>query len=129
MPRPIAADGLPAKFFGMIANLDENLGKLEAFLKDNGLRENTIVVFMTDNGATAGFNVHNAGMRGRKTMIYEGGHRVPCFVRWPAGNLRRRGRCRYPRADPGHPADDDRPRAGSKLPPKQALTVAALLRF
>jgi arylsulfatase len=88
---PYRAEGLPAKFFGMIANLDENLGKLEAFLTDNGLRENTIVVFMTDNGATAGFNVHNAGMRGRKTMIYEGGHRVPCFIRWPSGNLRASG--------------------------------------
>jgi arylsulfatase len=85
---PYRSSGLPAKFFGMIANLDENLGKLEGFLRANGLRENTIVVFMTDNGATAGFDVHNAGMRGRKTMIYEGGHRVPCFVRWPAGNLR-----------------------------------------
>ncbi|MGH9719173.1 MAG: arylsulfatase [Bryobacteraceae bacterium] len=88
---PYRREGVPAKFFGMIANLDENLGKLEAFLKDKGLRENTIVVFMTDNGATAGFNLHNAGMRGRKTMIYEGGHRVPCFVRWPAGNLRAAG--------------------------------------
>jgi arylsulfatase len=46
---------------------------------------------MTDNGATGGFNVHNAGMRGRKTQIYEGGHRVPCFVRWPAGKLRASG--------------------------------------
>ncbi len=88
---PYQKDGVPSKFFGMIANLDENLGKLETFLKDSGLRENTIVVFMTDNGATAGFNVHNAGMRGRKTMIYEGGHRVPCFVRWPAGDLRAPG--------------------------------------
>jgi arylsulfatase len=88
---PYRSEGVPAKFFGMIANLDENLGKLETFLRDNGLRENTIVVFMTDNGATAGFNIHNAGMRGRKTMIYEGGHRVPCFVRWPAGKLRAAG--------------------------------------
>lgn len=89
--KPYEKPGIPAKFFGMIANLDENLGKLEDFLKRTGLRENTIVVFMTDNGATGGFNVHNAGMRGRKTMIYEGGHRVPCFVRWPAGKLRPAG--------------------------------------
>lgn len=88
---PYKKPGQPAAFFGMIANLDENLGKLDSFLRETGLRDDTIVVFMTDNGATAGFNVHNAGMRGRKTMIYDGGHRVPCFVRWPKGGLRAPG--------------------------------------
>lgn len=77
----------PAAFYGMIANLDENLDKLEDYLKKSGLRENTIVVFMTDNGGTGGVNVFNAGMRGRKTQLYDGGHRVPCFVRWPNGGL------------------------------------------
>ena len=72
----------------MIANLDENLGKLDAFLRESGLYEDTIVIFMTDNGATGGFKIHNSGMRGRKTQIYDGGHRVPCFIRWPKGNLR-----------------------------------------
>lgn len=80
-----------ASFFGMIANIDENLGRLEAFLKDAGLRDNTILVFMTDNGGTAGVKVYNAGMRGRKIDLYDGGHRVPCFVRWPGGKLRRPG--------------------------------------
>jgi arylsulfatase A-like enzyme len=88
---PYKKPNQPAAFFGMIANLDENMGKLDAFLQESGLRDDTIVIFMTDNGATAGFNVHNAGMRGRKTMIYEGGHRVPCFVRWPNGGLRQPG--------------------------------------
>lgn len=77
-----------ARFFGMIANLDENVGRLEAFLRQAGLRENTILIFMTDNGGTAGVPVFNAGMRGRKVDLWEGGHRVPCFIRWPAGNLR-----------------------------------------
>jgi arylsulfatase len=77
----------PAGFFGMIAHIDKRFGQLEAFLKDSGLRENTIVVFMTDNGGTAGVPVFNAGMRGNKTMYYEGGHRVPCWIRWPAGKL------------------------------------------
>lgn len=81
--------GLPKEFYGMIANLDENLGKLDVFLKESGLRENTLVIFMSDNGATGGFSVFNAGMRGRKAQLYEGGHRVPCFVRWPQGNLRK----------------------------------------
>lgn len=81
----------PAAFFGMIANIDENLGKLEQFLQDEKLRDNTILIYMTDNGGTAGVKLFNAGMRGSKTMYYEGGHRVPCFVRWPAGNLRSAG--------------------------------------
>ena len=89
-------DGLPAGFFGMIANLDENMGKLDRFLAQSGLRDNTIVVFMTDNGGTAGVNVFNAGMRGRKTQLYDGGHRDPCFVRWPKGNLRPAGDVDYP---------------------------------
>jgi len=77
-----------ASFFGMIANIDENMGKLDEFLRDCGLRENTILIFMTDNGGTVGVNLFNAGMRGRKVALYDGGHRVPCFLRWPAGDLR-----------------------------------------
>ena len=80
-----------ANFFGMIANIDENMAKLDAMLKESGLYDNTILVFMTDNGGTAGVPIWNAGMRGHKTEYYEGGHRVPCFVRWPAGGLRQPG--------------------------------------
>jgi len=76
-----------ASFFGMIANIDENVGKLEAMLRETGLRDNTILIFMTDNGGTAGVDFHNAGMRGRKITLWEGGHRVPFFVRWPQGSL------------------------------------------
>lgn len=77
-----------ADFFGMIAQIDANVGKMLAFIESSGLAENTIVVFMTDNGGTAGVPIFNAGMRGMKTTYYEGGHRVPCWVRWPAGKLR-----------------------------------------
>ena len=77
-----------ASFFGMIANIDENLGRLEDFLRENGLHENTILIFMTDNGTATGETVFNAGMRGKKIGLYEGGHRVPFFIRWPAGKLR-----------------------------------------
>ena len=80
-----------ASFYGMIANVDENLGRLDAFLRENGLRENTILIFMTDNGTATGDPVFNAGMRGKKIALYEGGHRVPFFVRWPAGKLRPAG--------------------------------------
>jgi arylsulfatase len=77
----------PAKFYGMIANLDENIGRLEKFLEDTGLRENTLLLFMTDNGTAAGEEVFNAGMRGKKRSLYEGGHRVPLFVRWPEAGI------------------------------------------
>jgi hypothetical protein len=81
----------PAFFFGMIANIDDNVGRLEAFLSKQGLRDDTIVIYMTDNGGTSGVNTFNAGLRGRKTMVYDGGHRAPCFIRWPSGGLRKPG--------------------------------------
>ena len=76
-----------ASFFGMIASIDENMGRLEAFLQEKGLRDNTVLIFMTDNGTATGMEVFNAGMRGRKASLYEGGHRVPFFVRWPGGGV------------------------------------------
>ena len=84
---PYRKPGLPAEYFGMLANLDENLAKLAVFLDANDLSENTILVFMTDNGGSSGTRVFNARMRGQKMDVYDGGHRVPCFVRWPAGRL------------------------------------------
>lgn len=71
----------------MGANIDDNVGRLDAFLAESGLRENTIVTFLTDNGSTMGQDYFNAGMRGKKTQLWEGGHRVPCFIRWPAGDI------------------------------------------
>ncbi len=86
-----------ANFYGMIANIDHNMGLLRKRLSELGLSDNTILVFMTDNGTAAGatFNGlesealegYNAGMRGKKSSIYEGGHRVPFFVYWPEGGL------------------------------------------
>jgi hypothetical protein len=86
-----------ARFYGMITNIDENIGRLRATLQASGRAENTIVVFMTDNGTAAGraprkdeaatWSGFNAGMRGQKGSEYDGGHRVPCFVSWPAGEV------------------------------------------
>ncbi len=76
-----------AKYFACIEGVDRQIGKLNAFLEKEGLAQDTIVIFMTDNGATAGHAVFNAGMKGRKGSIFDGGHRVPFFVRWPAGQL------------------------------------------
>ena len=73
-----------AKFYGMIENLDQNFGVLLGKLKEWGIQDNTLVIFLTDNGGTAGVKIYNAGMRGGKGTPYEGGTRVPSFWRWPA---------------------------------------------
>ena len=74
-----------ANFFGMIANLDRNVGRLVAALDAAGVAEDTVLIFTTDNGTAAGGGVHNAGMRGVKGSPYDGGHRVPMFIRYPRG--------------------------------------------
>ncbi len=71
-----------AKFFGMIENIDDNFGRLLQQLEAWGVADNTLVVFMTDNGGTAGVRVFNAGMHGEKGTPYQGGTRVPSFWRW-----------------------------------------------
>ncbi|MDP1586394.1 MAG: sulfatase-like hydrolase/transferase, partial [Prosthecobacter sp.] len=66
-----------AAFYGMCENIDDNVGRLLAHLDTLKLAENTIVLFLTDNGGTAGVKTYNAGMRGGKTSVHEGGSRVP----------------------------------------------------
>ena len=80
-------DTAAADFFSTIAQVDHNLGRLRACLDELNLDRNTILVFMTDNGGTGGVKIFNAGMRGRKGQVYDGGHRVPCFFHWPDGGL------------------------------------------
>ncbi|MEJ6580867.1 MAG: sulfatase-like hydrolase/transferase [Akkermansiaceae bacterium] len=86
-----------ANFYGMIANIDHNMGLLRKRLDELDLTENTILIFMTDNGTSSGAKFNgldsealsgfNAGMRGKKSSIYDGGHRVPFFIHWPKGGL------------------------------------------
>lgn len=77
-----------ASFYGMIENIDDNFGRLRAKLSELGLEDNTILIFMTDNGSSAGWrDGFNAGMRAGKGSNYDGGHRVPFFLRWPAGRI------------------------------------------
>ena len=90
--------GNGANFYGMIANIDHNVGLLREHLEELNLAENTILIFMTDNGTSNGipkgelpagsYRGFNAHMRGKKSTVYEGGHRVPCFLHWPAGGLK-----------------------------------------
>lgn len=84
-----------AGFYGMVENIDENMGRLHAKLAEWGLAEDTVVIFMSDNGMTGGgsgrpgeevapgYEFYNAGMKGLKGSNDEGGARVPFFVRWP----------------------------------------------
>jgi arylsulfatase len=74
-----------AKFYGMITNIDDNFGRLLDKLDEWKLRENTLVIFMTDNGTATGDGVFNAGMRGKKGSPWQGGTRVPALWRWPGG--------------------------------------------
>jgi len=73
----------------MVANIDHNLGKLTAKLRALNIERDTVLVFLTDNGPTGPSARYNAGMRSTKGTPYQGGIRVPCFLRWP-GRLERR---------------------------------------
>jgi len=74
--------GNTAKVFGMVQNIDDNVGRLLGRLDKLGLAENTIVIFLTDNGPNG--QRYDAGMRACKGSVYEGGIRTAFFVRWPA---------------------------------------------
>ena len=71
-----------ARIYGMIANIDDNVGRLLAHLDAHDLARDTLVVFMTDNGPTT--RLYHAGLRAQKGSVYENGIRVPFVVRWPA---------------------------------------------
>jgi len=78
-------------FYGQIANIDANVGRLVEHLRKRDLLENTIFIFTSDNGTASGAALkdgyvvkgYNYGMRGKKVSPYEGGHRVPMFIRLP----------------------------------------------
>ncbi|QEG24884.1 arylsulfatase [Mariniblastus fucicola] len=88
-----------SSFYGMITNIDDNVGKLCEKLNELGLKENTILIFTSDNGTARGMLKpdaikkgyewigFNGGLSGTKASKLEGGHRVPFFVRWPDGKI------------------------------------------
>jgi arylsulfatase A-like enzyme len=80
LPEPTPKD-ITARVYGMVTNIDDNVGRLLARLDELKLADDTIVVYLTDNGPQQVRYV--AGMRGRKGGTYEGGIRVPGYVRWP----------------------------------------------
>jgi arylsulfatase A len=72
-----------ARFYGMITNIDSNVGRLLRRLDELGIANDTLVVFTTDNGTATGAAVFNDGMRGAKGTVFRGGTRVPSLWRWP----------------------------------------------
>ncbi len=99
MYRGVTDNDSRSRFYGMITNIDENFARLNTTIGELGLADDTILVFMTDNGTAVGVDLdesqfpiegpgsYNAAMRGLKGSPYEGGHRVPFFLRFPAGGL------------------------------------------
>lgn len=82
-------DTTEARYASLIEGMDKALGDLMDFLESKGLEENTLLVFMSDNGGLTDVarggrkNQHNLPLRSGKTSGYEGGLRVPMIVRWP----------------------------------------------
>jgi arylsulfatase A-like enzyme len=83
----VSQRGRIIRFLAMIRNLDTYVGQLRDFLRAQAIERDTLLIFMTDNGSTFGPLYFNAGMRGGKMSLWEGGHRVPCFIYWPDGDL------------------------------------------
>jgi len=83
-----------ARLYGMVENIDENVGRALAALDEHGIADDTIVIFTSDHGpcgsaAHEGADRFNAGLRDRKGSVYDGGLRVPMFIRWPEGGLKK----------------------------------------
>lgn len=85
--------GVNEKHYAMITCIDDNMGKLMKYLKEAGIEKDTVLIFMTDNGAPGKDERFNAGLRGGKGEKYDGAHRVPFFIYWPAGGLAHGASC------------------------------------
>jgi arylsulfatase A-like enzyme len=77
----LGLDDATARVYGMVANIDDNVGRLMARLDELRLSDHTIVLFLTDNGPQQ--PRYNGVWRDRKGSVYEGGIHVACLVRWP----------------------------------------------
>ena len=69
------------KVYGMVTNIDDNIGALIKSLKEQDIYDNTIIVFLTDNGPQ--HNRYKLGLRARKSSVFGGGVRVPCLIHYP----------------------------------------------
>jgi arylsulfatase len=79
-------DETHSRIYAALERYDAIFGRVDSFLEKSGLKDNTIIIYFGDNGANKEMTeVYNAGMRGFKKSVYDGGHRNACFVRWPGG--------------------------------------------
>ncbi len=96
--REMGLESGQAIYYGMMTNLDDNMGRLLQVLEEEGLSDNTILLYTTDDGPQkngqqfdkGGWSLENgfnAGLRGGKGSSYEGGHRLFSFIKWPAGDV------------------------------------------
>ena len=72
-----------AKLVALIEDMDDGIGKVIASLKENGLYNNTFIIFTSDNGGQTGVGANNGPLRAGKGTMYEGGIRVPMCAVWP----------------------------------------------
>lgn len=70
------------KVYGMVTNIDDNIKRVMTTLNENKLADNTLVIFMTDNGPQQ--RRYIGGLRGKKGQVYQGGIKVPCYFHFPA---------------------------------------------
>jgi len=82
-PQNMTAKDLDAarKVYGMMTNVDDNIGRLMKELKDQDLMDNTIVIFLSDNGPQQ--NRYKMGLRALKGSVYQGGIKSPCLIHFP----------------------------------------------
>jgi arylsulfatase A-like enzyme len=89
--RPYKEMGLStetSRYYGMLTNFDTNFGRLLNKLRQKNLIDNTVVIFLGDNGTSSLHkqdDLYQTGLRGRKTDVYEGGIRVPFCISYPEG--------------------------------------------
>jgi arylsulfatase A-like enzyme len=82
--KPVTGDETRDTLMAMIKHLDKGVGEIVNSLKKHDLFDNTLLIFLTDNGGSSAMSANNAPLRGFKQMDYEGGVHVPFIVSWPA---------------------------------------------